>query len=435
MFPAVFKRKKNTHNTTQPFILISRPKSFSNTWQHLLLLSCLVLLLALSGCDSAKEETQRAHRLLVWHSWPEPESELVETLLKNYTELFPNIHIVSEYVPLSDIQSRFDEQVTLGMGPDLLIGLDVQQLCHFINKEYLYALQDTDFDETHFSRKTLQAFKTHGRLYGAPFTATTHVLYFNQAKGGKPLTTLDRLIKEAAEDHRIGIPIDFSDAYWGIDAFNGSVFDKEYDMMADDGFTGWMQWIQKALEQKNIIFDGDYTVLRDLFADGELDYFIGKSRELPLFHKKLNAESVGVASLPAGQNNSPGGLLEVEILAINRLSAETEVAVDLVNYLTNKSSQRRLANGGLGRIPVNDDVHLDPRLSPDAASLKRQKRHAITIPVTLGNKREQIFKLGDDINQQVLQGILLAEDAADEFQIRFAELAEQRLTRENEAEQ
>ncbi|CAA6810126.1 MAG: Extracellular solute-binding protein family 1 [uncultured Thiotrichaceae bacterium] len=398
-------------------------------------MALLFLLLALGGCETVRDETKKAHRLLVWHSWPEPESELVEKLLKNYTELFPNIHIVTEYVPLNDIQSRFNEQIQLGMGPDLMIGLDVQQLCYFVNKNYLHELPTSDFDESHFSRKTLNAFKTNGVLYGSPFTATTHVLYFNKSQGGKSLANLESLIKEAAEDHRIGIPIDFTDAYWGIDAFNGSVFDKEYDMATDEGFIAWMQWIQKSLEQKNIIFDSDYEVLRDLFAKGELDYFIGKSRELPLFHEKLKPESVGVATLPAGKNKSPGGLLEVEILAINRLSAEKDVAVDLVNYLTNKSSQRRLANGGLGRIPVNDDVHLDPRLSPDAASLKRQKRHAITIPITLGNNRKQIFTLGDEINQQVLQGVLLAEDSADEFQLRHAELAEQSLNSENEATQ
>lgn len=434
MLPTFFTLKKNKQQTP-PSFTASTEKTFTRTLHSLLLMSFILLTLALSGCESAKDTTQKTQRLLVWHSWPEPESELVDTLLKNYMELFPNINIVSEYVPQNDIQNRFDEQVKLGMGPDLMIGLDVQQLCHFVNENYLHELLETEFDETHFSRKTLNAFKTNGTLYGSPFTATTHVLYFNKAKGGKPLADFESLIKEAAADHRIGIPIDFTDAYWGIDAFNGSVFDSDYDMAADKGFAEWMQWIQKSLEQKNIIFDSDYEVLRDLFASGELDYFIGKSRELPLFHEKLNAESVGVATLPAAKNKSPGGLLEVEILAINRLSAETEVAVDLVNYLTNKSSQRRLANGGLGRIPVNDDVHLDPRLSPDAASLKRQKRHAITIPITLGNNRKQIFKLGDEINQQVLQGVLLAEDSADEFRIRYAELAEQSLNSENEATQ
>lgn len=398
------------------------------------LATCLLFFLFIGGCSEFDTEETRIHRLLVWHSWPDPESELVETLLKNYTELFPNVHIVSEYVSLKDMQTHFEQQVQSGMGPDLFIGLDAHQLCRFVEQGYLHELMNTDFDTSHFSNRTLRAFSLNDALYGAPFSATTHVLYYNKKMGRKPLANLAQLIKQAEDGFRTGIPIDFSDAYWGVIAFNGSVFDEDYSIQTNQGFSAWMEWIQQALAQKNIIFDSNYEELRNLFANNQLDYFIGKSREFPLFHNKLGHESVGVATLPAGTNKTPGGFMEVETLAINQFSAEIDLAVNLINYLTNESSQRRIANGGLGRIPVNDDVHLNPRLSPNAAALRLQKRRAITLPITLGNTLKQLFQLGDDINQQVLQGILLPEEAADEFLIRNAELAEKQINNTSEAQ-
>ncbi|MEZ4583422.1 MAG: hypothetical protein R3A10_17590 [Caldilineaceae bacterium] len=37
-------------------------------------------------------------RLLVWHTWPEPYSGLIEASLKSFSEVNPDVLVVSEYV-------------------------------------------------------------------------------------------------------------------------------------------------------------------------------------------------------------------------------------------------------------------------------------------------------------------------------------------------
>ena len=91
-----------------------------------------------------------------------------------------------------------------------------------------------------------------------------------------------------AEDGlRTAIPLDFLNAYWGVDAFDGTVFGADGQVAPDDGFVAWLDWLVAARPPPNVSLDGEYDVLRDLFAQGRIDLFVGGSRELGTFRSQL----------------------------------------------------------------------------------------------------------------------------------------------------
>ena len=52
--------------------------------------------------------------LLVWHTWPQPEAALLEDLFARYDEITPDVRLIVEYVPSSQLTARFEDQAGAG---------------------------------------------------------------------------------------------------------------------------------------------------------------------------------------------------------------------------------------------------------------------------------------------------------------------------------
>jgi len=243
-----------------------------------------------------------------------------------------------------------------------------------------------------------------------------------------------------------------------VDAFGGTVFDRDDGVAPDGGFTQWMKWLVQARKQPNLILDSEYEVLRDLFADGKVDVFVGGSRELGRFRSSLqgigpgaseaepNASgdvggdavieastptlanvgepAFGVSSLPGGDNDDPGGFLDVEGMVINRHTDSLTGSLALMEYLTNVPSQGRIARAGVGRIPVNPSVSIDSTTSPMEAALVVQQRHAVAMPSPLRSRQIELGAAANDVYLQVTRGLLDPSDAADALRAAYQDQLE-----------
>ena len=363
------------------------------------------------------EDVPQTGRILVWHDWPEPESDLLDELISSYMKLFPGVHVVVKYVPANQILSRYEEQVASGLRPDLLLGIEAHHLSRFAIDGFILDLAEHDFESLHIQEKALDALRLGDRLYGIPLSGFTDVMYFNKRHVTEPITDLDQMVSIAHDDHRICIPLDFFDAYWGVDAFNGTIFGDDAQVAPEEGFITWLAWVVQAQNESNILFDTDYAELREVFLNGELDYFIGSSHELPYFQERLSKEYLGVATLPGAINAEPGAFLEIEALAVNRYSAEVDLSIALIRFLTNVPIQRRISHSGLGRIPLNSDVIIDERISPIEAALVSQEKRAVIIPFRLANVQNHLFHLGDESYDSVLHGVITPHEAAEQLRV------------------
>ncbi len=386
---------------------------------------------ALASCELTSQ------RILVWHDWPDPEAQVLIELLEEYSELNPNLRLIIEYVPSSELESRFAAEVESGFGPDVVVGVDADRLADLVAADSVRPItvdQSVGHGFDQLEVRAMQVMAIEGEQHGVPLAGFTDVLYFRE--GIEPPESLDSVIELAEAGYSTGIPVDFVGAYWGVDAFDGTVFGADDALAPDEGFVGWMNWILEARPQPNVILGGDYETLRESFARGRIDLFVGSSRELGKFRSELGvseaasgpesgegAATFGLTTLPGGTNLAPGGFLEIEGMVANRHTDNMAESLALMEYLTNVPSQGRIARSGLGRIPINDSVAIDPTISPVEAALLRQQRRSVVLPRVFEENLAGLTDLGDEIYLQVARGLLEPAEAGAVLRARYDSIA------------
>jgi ABC-type glycerol-3-phosphate transport system substrate-binding protein len=432
--------------------------SRTNAWAYLTLIAFLAGPV-LAGCGVSEFAHQR---LLVWHDWPEPEAGVLTELLTGYEDLDPNLDLIVEYVPADEIESRFADEVKSGFGPDVLIGVDAGRLAELTQADAVRPISDEQI-ELHgldqLDSRAMGAMAVDETQRGIPLAGFTDVLYFRE--GVAPPRSLEQIVDLAEDGRTTAIPLDFFRAYWGVDAFGGSVFASGGEVAPDDGFVEWMEWLVEARPHPNVILDGEYEMLRDLFAAGEIDVFIGGSRELGTFRTVLQESdpgaspdgdetatgdggagstvaidastptltdvedlSFGLTTLPMGENEEAGGFLDVEGMVVNRHTDSFGGALDLMEYLTNAPSQGRIARSGVARIPNNGAVSIDPTISPIEAALVAQQRRAVLLPADAQHHRAELRSVANDVYLQVTRGLLEPAAAVDALADGYDEATE-----------
>lgn len=404
--------------------------------------TCLVVVATIAPLAGCSLDELGRERLLVWHDWPEPEAAVLTELLTSYEDLDPDLDLIVEYVPDDEIESRFATEVRSGFGPDVLIGVDAGRLAGLVDEQAVHPIsaeQVESHDLDLLDPRAMGAMTVEDTQRGVPLAGFTDVLYFRE--GVTPPESLEQIVDLAEQGRTTAIPIDFFAAYWGVDAFDGSVFGEDGSLEPNEGFVDWMEWLVEARPQPNVILHGEYETLRDLFAEGKIDVFIGGSRELGHFRTILNesggpdevdgegavaADSTdppevdvasptltnvgdldfGLATLPKGENDEPGGFLEIEGMVINQHTDSLEGSLELMEYLTNVPSQGRIARSGVGRIPINDAVSIDPTISPIEAELVDQQRRAVVLPARFQHHRAELRAVANDVYLEVTRGLL-----------------------------
>ena len=132
----------------------------------------------------------------------------------------------------------------------------------------------------------------------------------------------------------------------------------------------------------------------------------------------------GLTTLPAGIYEKPGGFLEIEGMVVNRHTGSLAESLALLEYLTNVPSQGRIARSGLGRIPINESVSIDPTLSPIEAVLLVQQRRSVVLPLRFQGNLSELRDLGSEIYLQVALGLVEPAVAAGVLRARYDEIQE-----------
>lgn len=387
------------------------------------------LVVGLLGLSLTSCELNR-RRVLVWHDWPDPQAEVLIELLQGYSELDPSLRLIIEYVPSGELEERFIEEVRSGFGPDVMLGVDADRLADLVAADAVRSISSAQSANHRFDQleaRALQVMAIDGSQQGVPLAGFTDVLYFRD--GIEPPSTLNAVIDLAEAGYTTGIPVDFVGAYWGVDAFGGTVFGDDKALAPDDGFVDWMEWMLEAGPQPNVILGGDYESLLDSFARGRIDLFVGSSGELAQLRSVLSESpdeggepSFGLTTLPGATNEAPGGFLEIEGMVINRHTDHLTEALALLEYLTNVPSQGRIARSGLGRIPINESVAIDPTISPVEAALLQQQRRSVVLPRFFEENLADLTDLGNEIYLQVARGLLPPAEAGAVLRARYTEL-------------
>jgi len=374
----------------------------------------LIVLLVTTACGDAEATTAVRGRMLLWHTWQAGDAEALNALLNTFRAIHPDVVVKEQRFPTVDeMLTQFRNAAAAGLGPDLLLapGEQVRALA----TAGLIDPIDPRVDETLLQRympATLDALRFADQLYGLPATLDTLVLYYDKRQVERPATTLDELLAAASAGQGVAISTNFVDAFWGVQAFGGRLFDDAGRVILDrGGFANWLAWLQEARNAPGMILESNREVFRANFATAQIAYYVGYASELAFLQEGIAAEQLGVTLLPAGPNGSAGPFLTVQAFQFSTVSSanQRELALELATFLTNAEQQSTLMRR-TGFVPTNSRVRINARLNPLMASFVAQARTALPLPNV--PQMDAVLRLGGDAYTRVLEGLLEPAEAA-----------------------
>lgn len=370
--------------------------------------------LLLTACTSSEPDTELEGRILIWHTWTNSEAAAFNEVLARFQEVHFGARVkLQQFDDIGTMLTQFQVAADAGLGPDLLIApsTDISALA----AAELISPVDPLLDEATLQRVTpaaLDSLRYQGQLYGLPMTMDTLVLYYNTRLIEEPVNTLDGLQAEAANERVVAINTNFIDAFWGVQAFGGRLFDEEQRVILDrGGFANWLAWLKDARDTPGMILDSNRDALRNRFMDGGIAYYVGYAGELSTLTEEMGASTVGVSTLPAGPNGAAAPFLEVQAFLFSSISSDNQraIATELATFVTNAEQQSSMMRSAR-LIPVNTRVRVNPRLNPIVAEFASQARAAV--PLLNIPEMTAVLQVGGDAYTRVLEGIVEPAEAS-----------------------
>ena len=373
-----------------------------------------LLLLSIAACNGTDGANAVRGRMLLWHTWQESDAEALSALLATFKALHPDVVVKEQrFLTVDEMVTQFKNAADAGLGPDLILAPSDQ--VRPLATAGLIDRIDLAVDAMITGRyipAALAALRYEDKLYGLPATIDTLVLYYDKQQVETPAATLEQLLAAATTGQGVAISTNFTDAFWGVQAFGGQLLDAEGRVILDrGGFANWLAWLAEARDAPGMILDANREVLRTTFATNRLAYYVGYASELDTLLENMAPDRLGVAVLPSGPNGSAGPFLTVQAFQFSTVSSanQRQLALELAIFLTNAEQQSTLMRR-TRLIPANSRVRINVRLNPMAATFVDQARTAVPLPNLPA--LDALFRLGSDAYTRVLEGIEPPAEAA-----------------------
>jgi maltose-binding protein MalE len=380
----------------------------------LLLLICVSAVLLVPNLTEADPDAL-AGRVLVWHAYHGPEVDAFGEVLARFQGLHPDVTVHTQaFASRDELLAQFRLSAQSGLGPDLLIGRSswVRPLA---DAGAIRSIDDqipTELREQ-YVRGAIESLTYHNELYGLPISLEVPALYYNRRLAPTPATTLDELLAQAANGRTVLMSTDFADAFWGVQAFGGRLFDAEGRAILDQGgYANWLDWLRIARDAPGMILDSNREALRERFLSEDAAYYIGGPTELHQILEALGEDDVGVVPLPSGPTGSAGPFLGVGAALFSTVSSPNQrlISVELGKFLTNSEQSATLMRRAR-LVPANSRVRINPRLHPLVAGFAAQAASAVPIPNS--TRMDAVWANANEAYNRVLEGLITPLEAAE----------------------
>ncbi len=405
--PAVCRWKSLRNNRC-----LSLANLFNSLWIAL-------LLLGLSGCQSARSGDELSGRVTLWHRWPPEEAAVLEEALAEFQEIHPHAQIATVALPEDEILSEFIDAGNDGLGPGLLLA-DDDWIGDLAAAGLIRPLSPDETIDTLYNPRNRTLVQYGDQLYGIPLSSAPAALYYNTALVETPPENLDDLLRESADGKSVGFVPRFEEAYWGIQAFGDGLFDGDgHFQPAESGFLQWLEWLYEAQSEPGVVLSVDDQSLRELFVSGQLAYYIAGPQEIALIEELVDEENpldFAVAPLPGGPAGEAGPLLNAETILLYAYDSpqQARIAEALAFFLVNQQQSIRFMRE-LRRVPANLAVRVDERIYPRVSGFARQARSAVAVPNEI--PAETLNEAGDLAFASVLSDLSTPAEALCQFSL------------------
>ncbi|CUT03037.1 extracellular solute-binding protein [Candidatus Chrysopegis kryptomonas] len=391
--------------------------------------SFVIFLLLFSSCSN---ENPQKVRIVIWHQKPPGEREVLESAVKKYMELHPEVKVIVLYKETEELRSAYIISAVAGKGPDIVYGPS-DQIGPFEILQIIKPLEEI-FDSTfidQFDPRGLLWYKGH--LYQIGDQIGNHLfLLYNKKLVPKPPKTMSELIeigkkltKDIDGDGKIdqyGLVWNYTEPFFFIPfltGFGGWVMDSLGNpTLNTEATVKALNFVRELRDKYKIIpRECDYNTADALFKEGRAGMLINGPWSIGGY-KKAGID-FGIARIPKVDET---GLWPAPMVAIKGYSINVNVdeeklpyVVDLFKYLVSPEVQLEHTKV-LGTIPThkialeNEIVKNDPLIQASISQMEVGK------PMPVVPELRAIWDAMRPYYQAVLGGTMNAEKAAEEMQ-------------------
>jgi len=355
--------------------------------------------------------------IYLWHGWDPTERAVLVDLVNGYIKKYPNVKLITLYVPFDQLKNKFQTAAATGGGPTILIGPH-DWLGDFVSAELIRPLDDlapTDLVKQ-MNPASIGADTYNGKLYAMPESNKCVALYYNKDLLGDkaPPKTTDEMLAMAADlapegGYGVGWNKGFYHSFGYFGAFGAKLFDDNYKCILDEG-TGtidFLNFMKNMNDTKGVTMEGDMGAL---FKQGKVAMINDGIWALGDYQTALGKDKVGVVPLPAAKNPaSPFMTVESIYVSANATDDEATAAMAFIAHVLD-AKQGQLFVEKAGRVPANTTV--DTSAFPAVAGFVEQSKTAIPIPAV--PEMGAVWEPAGDMINKVLEAKSTPEEAVAE---------------------
>jgi len=336
-----------------------------------------------------------------------------------------NLHL--RFLSEGELLPNLRDHSSLGAGPDVVISRVAPAAK--LSSEGLVVPSNLSPKELDPLRiQFLSRFRQGNRFAAIPFLLQPSLACYDRARLPTPPATLDALLSRAAEGVRVGLPLEMDELLWSASGFGASqpllqLLEVDQKIRRPLNPTdrakvlAWLGWLYRANVQPALQFVDSSDELVHKLATRQLDWISCNATAISHLRRNLGSR-LAVALLPSGPDGQPAEPIARQLLlSFGRDSTPNQrrVAERFALFVLNDFSQNNLMVRAVGNMPVNQNVIVPVKESPQLATMERSLEASIVPSFLQGtglrSRTEALRHLlkqdvyGEQPPDKVLQGI------------------------------
>jgi ABC-type glycerol-3-phosphate transport system substrate-binding protein len=318
--------------------------------------------------------------------------KVVQSEVSDFSRSNPRIRLHLRFAPEEEVMAVVRKRSDLGAGPDLI--LSREWLAMQMAREKLTEPSGlTSKELAPLKILNLSDFAQKGGSYSAlPLLLQPNLACYNRKRIAKAPASLADLLQRAQEGRIIGLSLVLDQISWTGTGFGAQdpvlkLFDTPPDQPAGIGFSpadrakvlAWLQWLYRANTNPNIQFSDTNEDLAERLMKGEVDWISCNSAVLAILRKSLGKD-LGLSVLPGETQDKPAwAVARLQMISFGRDSSpqQRDAAEQFALFLLNDYSQNAVMSQTDGVLPVNGNVIVPTKRSPELAAINASKPYAI----------------------------------------------------------
>lgn len=307
----------------------------------------------------------------IWHSWNTAETEMLQSVIRSFQRLYPDVIFNLLYIPQDDLFDNFQAAVYLGQGPDLLLGPTkwgpalyekalITLLGTYIPANYLMNINKAAIISSNYQ----------GSLISLPLSLHGLLMFRNASVISTPPISFEQLSTLSHEVTYGGVVGSYLDrgSYFSaasIVGLGGEVISSNGRPSFNSSFgLEWLDLLTAYDDAGAITFNTNRDL--EMFKRGRVAIIIDGSWNIAILAETIGLDNLVIDPWPTYGSGHMAGWVESDgaFLNINTTGNDRFAALSFMGYLLDPNVQLRLAE--VGHIPSVLDTQPRDRLIKQA---------------------------------------------------------------------